>query len=158
MQGLTDTSFGVNSPATRGQFITMIWRIAGAPRVTGVDLKFKDIKTTAFYMDALRWAIKNNIITGITEDTFGPYVEVTREQIATMLYRYANLKGEKYKGNVNSVLPFVDANKVGKFSNEAVHWAIAEGLLKGKTATELDPKGIATRAEAAGLTQRFCER
>lgn len=158
MQGLTDTSFGVNSPATRGQFITMIWRIAGAPRVTGVDLKFKDIKTTAFYMDALRWAIKNNIITGITEDTFGPYVEVTREQIATMLYRYANLKGEKYEGNVNSILPYVDVNKIGKFSNEAVHWAVEEGLLKGKTATELDPKGIATRAEAAGLTQRFCER
>ena len=118
---------------------------------------FADVDATAYYGTAVYWARLNGIAGGYDDATFGPNDPITREQMAAILYRYAQYKGYDVsaKADLNK---FTDADEISNYALEALQWANAEGLINGKGDGVLDPKGQATRAEAAAILTRFCEQ
>ncbi|MBQ7075686.1 MAG: S-layer homology domain-containing protein [Clostridia bacterium] len=111
---------------------------------------------SAYYADAVLWAKQNGIVNGITEIEFAPNSNITREQIATIIYRYAQYKGMDTV-TMEENLHFADADEISEYAVSAMNWAVGTGLLKGKTTTTLNPKDNATRAEIAAILQRFIE-
>ena len=103
------------------------------------------------------WAQGKGIVNGYTDGTFGPNNPITREQMAAILYRYAQYKGQGFTGSWMFLLDFVDRADIASWADEAVHWCTMKGIVNGKAGKVFDPKGNATRAEAAAMIQRFCE-
>ena len=153
--GVSDTSFAPNDPITRGMLVTVLWRAAGEPPRSS-DVSFFDIDPFEWYGEAVRWAASEGIADGYGNGFFGTDDRVTREQMATILYRYAQNKGYNVsaKADLNK---FTDVGKISSYALEALQWANAEGLINGKGDSVLDPKGQATRAEAAAILMRFSE-
>ena len=134
---------------TRAMLVTVLYRAAGKPSVSGISNPFTDTKND-YYTDAMLWAYKNGIVTGTSATTFSPDANVTREQIAAILYRYM--------GNptaTGSLTGYTDRAKISSFATTAMQWAIGKGYITGTTATTLDPRGNATRAQVAVMLHRF---
>ena len=159
MNGTSATTFSPEGTTSRGMIVTILWRMAGSPdmedKIWGYP--FADVDATAYYGTAVYWARLNGIAGGYDDATFGPNDPITREQMAAILYRYAQYKGYDVsaKADLNK---FTDADEISNYALEALQWANAEGLINGKGDGVLDPKGQATRAEAAAMFTRFCEQ
>ncbi|MDL2274343.1 S-layer homology domain-containing protein, partial [Oscillospiraceae bacterium OttesenSCG-928-G22] len=120
---------------------------------------FADVVQDSYYEKAVGWAAKNEIVGGYGEGFFGPDDNVTREQFATILYRYAKFKGiDVSVGEDTNILSFGDAMDVSEYAVAAMQWACGDGVITGKPGGLLDPKGSATRAEAAAMLHRFIEK
>lgn len=155
MNGYEDGRFGPNDQTTRAQIVTVLYRLEGEPAVSS-SANFSDVSAGGqYYSSAVAWAARNNIVNGYEDGRFGPNDNVTREQIAAILYRYAAYKGydTSLAGNIAS---FSDAAKVSSWATDAIAWAVGEGLMNGDNGA-LKPQGNATRAEIATLLTRFCE-
>ena len=156
MSGLKIDKFGPDETLTRAQFATILYRSAGSPEVT-YDNRFSDIPANDWYSDAVIWANNVGVVTGLTATTYGPEAVITREQMATMMYRYANYL-EYNTGTLADLDSYTDASKVSSYAVEPMRWAVGNGIINGKTSTTLDPLGQATRAECATIIMRFLEK
>ncbi|HHX54378.1 MAG TPA: hypothetical protein GX704_05645 [Clostridiales bacterium] len=156
MQGTGDGLFSPNLPVTRGMLVTMLYRLNGSPEVTA-DLPFADVDPDSWYYAAIRWAYENGIILGISDTEFGAGLDITREQLVTILYRYALKRGLVGEYDV-TLDDFADKDQISPWAAEAMLWAKAEGIISGVTADTLDPQGAATRAQVAAIFQRFMEK
>lgn len=155
MKGVSTNRFSPNGTTTRAMIVTILWRMENSP-ATSASMSFKDVPSGQWYTEAIRWAQSTGVVTGYNADTFGPNDNITREQLAAILYRYA----DSHKLDVtarNSLSQFTDAADISSWALENIKWANAAGLVSGRTAAQLAPKANATRAEAASMIQRFCE-
>ena len=152
MQGISDTLFAPSQTLTRAQLVTILYRMAGSPRVESSG-SFTDVPEKAWYAKAVTWAADSGIVNGIGQGRFAPGDPITREQIAAILHRFSG-KPEA----AGSLAAFPDHDAVGSYAAKAMVWAVNRGLITGKGAegeTRLDPKGSATRAEIASIIMRF---
>lgn len=155
MVGTSATTFRPYDSTTRGTIATMLWRLMKSP-VVNYNMTFGDVPAGTWYTEAVRWAAANDIVKGYNSATFGPNDIITREQLATILYRYAEYRGYDVsaRANLNS---FVDHEQIGDYATEVLAWANAKGLIIGTDANTLAPKARATRSETATIIMRFCE-
>ena len=153
--GTGDNQFSPNASMNRAMLVTVLYRLEGEPKVTGSGA-FDDVASGQWYTDAVIWATQNEIVNGYGNGKFGPTDSITREQMATILFRYAQFK--KYNTSAsNSLTGYRDFSNISVFSLKALKWANAEGLINGRTATTLAPQGTVTRAEVAAILHRFVE-
>jgi hypothetical protein len=151
--GTDYTTFSPDLPMTRAMLVTVLYRLEGEPAVSGAS-GFTDVKSGQWYTNAVIWASENSIVAGYGGGLFGVGDSVTREQMATILYRYAKYRG--YGVSVSAELAgYTDAADISGWASRAMKWANAEGLVTGLTATALDPSGSATRAQVATIFMRF---
>ena len=155
MDGVGDSLFAPNSQTTRAQLVTILYRLEGEPEVSGTS-GFSDVAAGIWYTDAVAWAAANGIVNGTTDTTFAPGEDITREQLVTVLYRYAEAKGYDVSARVD-LSAYPDANQIQSYAAESVAWAVAEGLIQGFEDNTLRPAGNATRAQIATILMRFCE-
>ena len=153
MNGVTSTTFEPNSTITRGMVVTMLWRMAGEPYVSGGS--FSDVASGRYYSTAVAWAAKNGIVDGYSSTVFGVNDPVTREQFATILYRYAKYMG--YSTTGSSLTGYYDANSVSSWARDAMGWAAKNGIITGSGNSRLNPTGTASRAEVAQMFMSFYE-
>ena len=150
--GTSDTTFSPNASMTRAMLVTVLYRLEGQPTVNGRS-GFSDVTFNSYYEDAVTWAADNGIVNGISTSTFSPNANVTREQMAAILYRYAQYK--KYNTAASSSLnSFSDHASVSGYAVMPLQWAVAEKLING-SAGKLMPTGNATRAQVAAILHRF---
>lgn len=154
-KGMTKTNFGVNEPMTRGMIVTVLHRLAETPQVGSVT--FSDVKAGMFYADAVAWANVSGIVSGVNETEFAPNENITREQLALMLYQYAKSTELVTEYTTTQEMQFKDVDQISKWSKEALQWAVDKGILFGSEEGILNPKGIATRAQVATVMKRFIE-
>ncbi len=157
MRGVSDTHFDPNGVMTRAMLVTVLWRLEGES--PAAPSPFGDL-TEDWYKAPVAWAYENGVVSGTSESTFSPNSPITREQLATILYRYTALKG----GDTSSTSPlenFPDGPKTSSWARDAMGWAVADGLITGSAdgyMLYLDPGGSATRAQVATILKRFCEK
>lgn len=157
MTGMNETEFGLTVRLPRSHFATIIYRLAEEPDAVFEGDAFKDVPDGQFYTLAAMWAKSKGIIVGYEDGTFGADDPITREQIATMMYRYANVQGLDLtaEGDLSS---FPDADKVSDFAEKAMAWAVGKGLIKGEADGKvLNPVGYADRAQCATIIKRFID-
>ncbi len=153
-KGMTETYFGLDIAMTRGMLITVLWRSMGEPEAKASA--FTDVHEEAYYAPAVDWAAENGIVTGVTETVFNPEGKITREQLATVLFRYANYRG--MDTTARGELSFPDAHIAYDYALDALRWAVAEGLINGVNEVGtpyLRPQGDATRSQVATVLMRF---
>lgn len=155
MKGTEDTLFSPNTSITRGMIVTILYRLEQQPAVTA-DKLFADVADDAYYSKAIAWAAANDIVAGYDNGNFGPNDTITREQLAAILYRYANYKGYDVSAKAD-LTKYPDYNQISSYAVNTMTWANAEGLIGGTDKGTLDPKGDASRAQAATILMRFCE-
>ena len=150
--GTDSRSFSPNASMTRAMLVTVLYRLEGEPTVTGRS-SFTDVRSGAYYEKAVIWAAANGIVTGTDSTSFSPDAKVTREQLAAILYRYAQYR--KLDTDASAKLnSFTDADSVSAYASEALGWAVSEGLINGASG-KLMPKGDATRAQVAAILHRL---
>lgn len=156
MNGMTNTTFEPTANITRGMFVTVLYRIAGSPSA-GAN-KFGDVAKGSYYEKAVAWASTNGIVSGMSATEFGPNLNITREQMATMLYRYAEYKefDMSMDTNVNLKL-YDDYSKISSYATNALKWTAGTGLITGQSSSIMAPKNNATRAEAATVFMRLVQ-
>ena len=154
MIGKSSTVFDPNGTITRGQIVTILWRLEGQPRAGAA--RYSDVIAGQYYTEAVVWAAENGIVTGYPDGTFHPNASITREQLAAILWRYAKYKGVSMSDQAD-LSRFTDRDEIAPYAAQAMAWANANGLINGMTATALVPRGDASRAQAASILQRFCE-
>ena len=147
--GTGTKAFSPNQTMTRAMLVTILYRIEGKPSVN-VSNPFNDVKSGTYYYDAVLWAYKNDIVSGVSKTSFNPNGAVTREQIAAILYRYAGKP--RTTGTLSG---YTDRTQVSSYAETAMAWAVKNGIITGKSATKLDPTGKATRAEVAVMLHRY---
>ena len=155
MDGVGDNLFAPNSETTRAQLVTILYRLEGEPEVSGTS-GFTDVEAGTWYTDAVAWAAANGIVNGVSETEFAPGKDITREQLATILFRYAEAKGYDVSARAD-LSAYPDADQIQSYATESVAWAVAEGLIQGFEDNTLRPAGNATRAQIATILMRFCE-
>lgn len=154
MNGTADNTFSPKANTTRGMVVTVLYRLENQPSTSAAS--FTDVASGAYYANAVAWANANGIVSGYGSGKFGPNDKVTREQLAAILYRYAQYKKYDVSG-AKSLDGYTDAQSVSSYAVPALQWANAVGVVTGKSGNKLDPKGNATRAEVAAMLMRFCE-
>ena len=154
LTGTGETTFSPNGTMTRSMLVTALWRLEGEPEASGAS-GFPDVKPDAWYAEAVDWASQTGLVSG-TGAGFDPEGSVTREQIASILYRYAKLKGWDVSKTAN-LQDFADGTDTSAWATRAMEWAYAEKLITGKDGNRLDPQGQATRAEVAAILMRLLE-
>nr|WP_243034295.1 S-layer homology domain-containing protein [Butyricicoccus sp. AF15-40] len=154
MNGTADNTFSPKANTTRGMVVTVLYRLENQPSTSAAS--FTDVASGAYYANAVAWANANGIVSGYGSGKFGPNDKVTREQLAAILYRYAQYKKYDVSG-ANSLDGYTDVQSVSSYAVPALQWANAAGVVTGKSGSKLDPKGYATRAEVAAMLMRFCE-
>ena len=153
MNGVGNDQFNPEGSMTRAMLVTVLWRYEGEPEATANT--FSDVKAGSWYFDAVSWAAANNIVGGVGNNKFDPDGNITREQMATILYRYCNGKGIDTSKQA-SISGFPDAGSVSSYAQTAMQWAVAEKLVNGSDG-KLLPQGNATRAQVATILMRFIE-
>jgi hypothetical protein len=153
--GVTATTFEPDSNMTRAMLVTVLYSLEGSPAVTGTNA-FTDVKDDQWYANAVIWASANGIVEGYGNGTFGANDDVNREQMATILYKYAKRKGHDIT-KTTDLKAYIDASSIADYAQTAMTWANAEGLITGRTTATLVPGGSATRAEVAATLMRFVE-
>ncbi len=151
MIGTSATAFEPNAPTSRAMIATILWRLRGSPTVRE-PLRFADVAEGQWYSEAVRWADSQGIVEGYDAETFGPHDNITREQLAALLWRCAGSPESS-----GSLEQFTDGETAGSWAAAALAWAVEQGIVTGKGNGILDPRGSATRAEAAAMLMRYCE-
>ena len=155
MKGMTEDTFEPDTTMSRAMVVTVLYRMDGENKVQ-TSCPFTDLKAN-WYKDAVNWAFANGVVKGISETLFDPNGNVTREQLAAILYRYTEYKNGDVSARAD-LSTFPDASKVSKYARDAMSWAVAEGLITGNKIggkDYLDPKGNATRAQVATILMRY---
>ncbi len=155
MDGVGGNRFAPNSETTRAQLVTILYRLEGQPAVSG-DLPFTDVESSTWYTDAILWAAQNNIVNGVSDTEFAPGDDLTRQQLVTILYRYAEAKGYDVSASAD-LSGYPDADQVQDYAQPAMAWAVAENIIQGMEDGTLKPAGNASRAQIATILMRFCE-
>ena len=154
MNGTSRNRFSPYGTATRGMLVTILYRMENEPRCFG-SAAFSDVKPGAYYEKAVVWASQNNIVSGYTDGTFRPDAPVTREQLASILYRYTLYRGQDVSaGETTSLTGYGDAQTVSNYALPAMRWACGTGILQGANG-KLSPNGLATRAQLAAMLHRY---
>ena len=153
MNGMGDGFFGPNIPTSRAMIVTMLYRMEKEPAVTGA-LSFRDVPGGQWYTDAIRWATANGIVNGYSDTAFGPNDNVSREQLATILYRYARYKGV-VPGAGADLSGFTDAEAVSDWAEDALRWTVSKGIINGMGDGLLSPGTEAVRAQVATMLMRY---
>ena len=158
MAGTSGSAFSPEGATTRGQIVTILWRMAGSP-VVNYAMDFEDVDPAAYYGEAVRWAVSEGVVGGYGNGLFGANDPITREQFAVMLYRYAQHEGcDVSIGEDTNILSYADAFDVSEYAVSALQWACGAGIISGTgDGSTLTPQGQATRAQAAVMLTRFCE-
>ena len=157
MDGVSETLFAPDGAVTRGMIVTILHRLEGGP-VVDYLLPFADVDEGAWYAEAVRWAASEGIVTGVSETAFAPGEPVTREQFAAILWRYAKYKGHDVSiGESTNILSYTDFAEISEYAIPAMQWACGEGIITGSGEGVLNPRGGATRAEAAAMLARFAK-
>ena len=148
MKGLSETTFGPNGALTRGMLVTVLYRMAGSPEVTGkVSEKFTDCTDGSWYADAVLWASANKIVDGYEDGTYKPTKAISRQEMAKVLYGYDKIGGKTADG-ITEKLTYTDVDVIGEWALESVTYCTAAGYLAGSNGA-FNPKGTATRAMGA---------
>ena len=153
--GTGENTFEPVSNMTRAMMVTILYRLENEPEAYK-ESGFTDVAEDSWYEDAVAWAAENGIVNGFPDETYGPELPITREQMAAILYRYAGYKGYDV-GEAADLSGYTDAGDISGYAAEAMAWANAMGIITGRTETTLVPSATATRAEAAAILMRFCE-
>lgn len=154
-RGMTETAFAPQQNLNRAMFVTVLYRMAGAPEVeTGTG--FTDVKEGQYYTEAVAWAVKTGVTKGVGDGLFAPSKLLNRQEAATMLYRFAKASGRDVTKTAD-LSQFTDENRISGWAENALSWAVAEGLLKGYPNGQLCPRGNATRAEASVILARYAD-
>ena len=153
MVGYNDTTYGIGKPMTRGMVVTVLYRMAGSPEVSGAAT-FIDLRKGAYYEKAVIWAAENGIAQGYDKNTFAPDQTVSRQQMAAFLYRYAKLQGMDVTGQ-SDLSGFKDSKDVGKYAETAMAWAVDAGIVQGTTSSTLSPKAVLPRQQCAVMLYRL---
>ena len=157
MLGIADDHFDPDGTTTRAMIVTILYRLEGKPTASGTS-PFDDVAADQWYTDAVIWASENDIVSGYGGGKFGPMDDITREQFATILFRYAQYKGyDVSAGEDTNVLSCNDAFAVSDWAMPAIQWACGAGLMQGDGLGNLLPGNRATRAQAAAFIMRFIE-
>ena len=159
MAGTSGSAFSPEGTTTRGQIVTILWRLSGSP-VVNYLMDFDDVDPAAYYGEAIRWATSEGIAGGYGGGVFGPNDPITREQLAVMLYRYAQHEGYDVSiGEDTNILSYADAFTVSEYAVSALQWACGAGIISGTgDGSTLTPQGETTRAQVATVLMRFCEQ
>ena len=155
MRGMDETTFAPKAVITRGAIVTILHRMEGEPG--GADHSFRDVPPGQWYADGVSWASASGIVQGFGDDTFRPEEAITREQLVTILYRYAQQKGYDMSAQAD-LSGFIDQEKISAYARPAMAWAKAVGLITGADWGGLHPQGTASRSEVAAILMRFCEK
>lgn len=153
MVGYNDTTYGIGKPMTRGMVVTVLYRMAGSPEVSGTAT-FTDLRKGAYYEKAVIWAAENGIAQGYDKNTFAPDQTISRQQMAAFLYRYAKLQGMDVTGR-SDLSGFKDSKDVGKYAETAMAWAVDAGIIQGTTTNTLAPKAVLPRQQCAVMLYRL---
>lgn len=153
VSGVSKTEFAPNSPMTRAQLVTVLYRAAGSPSVT-VSTNFEDLDVGSYYYSAVVWANVNGIVNGTSDTTFSPDSRLTRQQLAAILYRYARAFGgdTSYIGNLSH---FTDRRQVDTYAVTPMTWAVSHEIISGTSDTTLSPLSTATRAQVVVILHRY---
>ncbi len=151
MDGVSASEFAPDTTLTRAMLVTILWRMEGEP-VVNYLMPFTDVDGGAWYAEAVRWAASEGIVTGVSDTSFAPNAEITREQLAAILHRYA---GEP--ATAANLAGYADGASVSAYAVDAMSWCVEHDIITGTTATTLEPQGTATRAQAAAMLMRFAE-
>lgn len=160
VKGTADKIFSPDADVSRGMIVTILGRLyEKGNKLNSGEQKdiFKDVASGSYYNEYVLWGQENNIVKGITDDMFAPDADVTREQMAVFLYRYAKLIGYNTEGRAD-LSAYKDADKVSDYAKEAMSWAVNEGILQGTGDSNLDPQSTATRAQVVVLLSRFIDK
>ena len=152
MNGMSQSEFEPNGNVTRAQLVTILYRMEGAPSVAGLGNPFVDVQMGSWYTDAVIWAAANGIVNGTGTNTFSPDANITREQLATILYR---CNGGQWDP-IDHLSSFADRNTISAYALDAMNWAVGAGILNG-SGVELAPAASATRVQAAAMLTRYAE-
>lgn len=156
IKGTTATTFGPDVQITRGMIVTILHRMENEPKVNSAS-KFTDVKDGNYFCEAVKWATENKVVKGYGNGKFGPNDPITREQMAAILYRYAEYKSYDISQQAD-LSAYVDAGKLSSYAVTPMRWANATGLVKGITSNKLAPDGLTRRCEAATLFMRFSQK
>lgn len=155
MTGTSDTDFSPSGVTTRGMIVTILWRLDGEPVVEGKE--FEDVSKEAYYYNAVAWASNNQIVSGYSDTVFGPNDTATREQLATIMYRYASYK--KYDVSKETELDkYTDKEQISEYAVKSLKWANANGLITGTSEETISPKDDVQRCQVAAILRRLCEK
>lgn len=158
VRGVSGGNFGPNQAVTRGELTTMLYRIAGEPSTTAA-MPFTDVAPQAYYANPIAWATSKGYVNGYSTTTFGPNDRISREQLLTILYRYASAQGRPVDVGSQAVLStFGDASAVSSYAIKAMTWACNAGIIQGSSENLLRPGASASRAEICAILHRFCEK
>lgn len=152
MTGVSATEFAPNQTTTRGMIVSMLARLEGV--TSAEDAGFADVAANDWYATAVNWAASVGVVNGYEDNTFRPNAPITREQMAAILYNYADYKGYDVSARAD-LSDYADAADVSGWAEDVLSWANAEGLINGMTATTIDPQGATTRAQTAAMFERF---
>ena len=153
LNGKSETKMAPFDKITRGEIVTMLWRVEGEP-VVNFAMNFSDVKGDEYYGEAVRWAAAEKVVNGYEDGTFKPTKTITREELVQIIYNYAKLKGNGFTGSWMFLLDYPDAANVGDWANEAMHWCVMKEIITGSDG-KLLPQGLASRAEAATMFMRL---
>lgn len=158
MSGTSETTFSPDVTTTRGMIVTILYRLEGSPDLSNENLgyPYADVDANAYYADAVYWARQNGIVSGMSAEQFAPNNAITREQMAAILYRYAQFKGYDVSAKADLSV-YTDAAQVSTYATDAMAWANGAQLITGTSQATLTPAGNATRAQVATILMRFCE-
>lgn len=154
INGMTETLFQPNGSMTRAMFVTLLGRMAGVNEDRTAETGFDDVKAGSYYAGYVAWAQENDITRGTSETTFSPNAQVTREQMATFLYRYAKYQGLDAEADVDVLDAFSDAHRISGFARDAMAWAVSCKIIIG-TEQGLEPRELATRAQGTQILMNF---
>lgn len=151
MNGVSADTFDLEGAVTRAQFVTILYRYAGSPDVAGLNNPFADVAADAWYAKAVEWGVNNGVVKGVSDTAFDPEAPLTREQLATQLYRYDKAQAP----SENHLQAYADVAKISDYAKDAMNWAVGKQIMNGVSETELAPQSTATRGQTAVLLSRY---
>jgi uncharacterized repeat protein (TIGR02543 family) len=158
MNGTSDTAFSPGTPMTRGMLVTVLGRLHGADAsAAAAESAFSDVKAGQYYAPYVAWAKENGLVNGVSAGKFAPDAEITRQDLATLITRYADFAGKQFPVTLQYTA-FADEDKIADYARSAVKTLYGGGIVSGKQNNIFDPKGKATRAEVAAVLHRFIEK
>lgn len=157
MYGMGENTFEPDGLITRGMFAAALYRLEGEPAIENKAMPFSDVKSDSYYAEAVSWAEQNGIVLGASETEFAPDEYITREQIAAIIYRYADFKGIAPTGAWAIRLDYADVNEISDYAVEGVMYCTLKSIMQGRDKNCFAPKDNASRAEIAAILQRIAE-
>lgn len=155
MVGIDACHFSPNMETTRAMLVSVLYRSAGSPDVSKLDCPFSDVPENAYYYNAVKWGYHNGIVYGITEDTFGPSLSLSRQQLVAFLYRYA---GSPELNGYTGIASFADWSTVSEYAQDAMCWAVENGIVSGTSKNTLSPRSTALRSQIAAMLLRYLDK